>query len=592
MAASESLSTQRFFTVCATLCTLLAGSILVGCADDTAAVRAIQARRQEKLQSENKQDHIGDTYQLLTSLVELNREKANRQIVYHLNQWRQERSVDVDKSVTPLIKTISEFLPAEQVQDNVQNDAYLTSDIDHLRDCYLFRKIVQWIDTEKNDDPLLKDWHAETSKQLDESQQDQLRTACRIFDWCMRNISYEPATAQPAPPQVPRPALEFGMELGGIGYRQTDYQTIWRGTGDWLQRSGVFTQLCRQASVPAAILATQSTDTGELTPWCVGVLVGQEVYLFAPQYGSFIPGPDQVGIATLKDARRDAAVTRRLGVAGFDEFAAPVTKDQIQQNVALLNLSPEAISPRMRTLQSGLTGERRMQTFADADAEATAWDDASGIAGVQLWKMPLLADVYAEAMKVQTNREPLFAIWHLANWAILDGDADMSVKLSKARWLHMHGKFASNESENFEGATTLYMGQRAPEFEIEDLQFDVDLQKKWFRRELGLSPQQYRQQLAQIQTMMKMGKRTASYWLSLAQYDDGRIENANNWLTKRVLPKNQASPWQPAARYNLARALELMGDPDKAIELYKTSGDPQEHGNRIRARLLAKSSSK
>jgi len=34
--------------------------------------------------------------------------------------------------------------------------------------------------------------------------------------------------------------------------------------------------------------------------------------------------------------------------------------------------------------------------------------------------------------------------------------------------------------------------------------------------------------------------------------------------------------------------LERSGKIDEAIELYKTDGDPQEHGNRLRARLLDK----
>ena len=46
--------------------------------------------------------------------------------------------------------------------------------------------------------------------------------------------------------------------------------------------------------------------------------------------------------------------------------------------------------------------------------------------------------------------------------------------------------------------------------------------------------------------------------------------------------------WAAAARYNLARSLERSGLIDEAIQLYKTDGDPQEHGNRLRARLLDK----
>ena len=573
----------RLSTIAVTLVSLA----LVGCTDDSGAVREIQARRQARLQAETKQDHIGDTFNLLSRLVDLNRETADRQIVYHLNQWRQENA---DKkqpaSVAKLVKTISDVIPPEQVDKHVAKEQFLTTDVDHLRDCYIFRGVVSWIDSANNDDPLIQDWLKKESGKLDDDQADQLRSACRFFDWTIRNIAFEPETPPGRTP--PSPRMPFGLTINGVGYRQSDYQTIWRGTGDWLQRSGVFTQLCRQAGIHSAVLATQSSKTGELTPWCVGVLIGEEVYLFEPRLGTHVPGPDQVGIATLKQARRDAAVTRRLGVAGFDEFEPRVSKEDIQQCIALLNVSPEAISPRMSKLESGLTGQRRMVTFADVDAEAELWDAASGIAGAQIWKVPIFAEVYASAMEAQSELDPMFAFWHLAKWAIMDGEADLAKDLSRGRWKHLMGEFSDDEESGADGARTLYMAQRAPEFEIQDLTIDVELQKKWFRRELGLSSQQYQQQIAQIQMMMRMGKRTASYWLSLVQYDDGRIETARNWFEQRVLDENQVSHWQPAARYNLGRVSELMDLPEKAIELYKTSGDPQEHGNRIRARLLAK----
>lgn len=54
------------------------------------------------------------------------------------------------------------------------------------------------------------------------------------------------------------------------------------------------------------------------------------------------------------------------------------------------------------------------------------------------------------------------------------------------------------------------------------------------------------------------------------------------------LNEEQSSFWEPAARYNLARTFEHLGQSDRAIELYKTQREPQEHGNRIRARMIEK----
>ena len=176
--------------------------------------------------------------------------------------------------------------------------------------------------------------------------------------------------------------------------------------------------------------------------------------------------------------------------------------------------------------------------------------------------------------------------WYLARYSMLETE---NSSLSLARWRHLHGQFNDDEEEDTSGARTLYLAQRAPEFEIEDLLIDVDLQNAYnVRRDLGTTPEEYEMQLRQMQAMMRLSKRTATYWISLIQYDDQRYETASNWFTKRVLTDEQTSFWGPSARYNLARSIERIDDIDRAIELYKTDGDPQEHGNRIRARLLGR----
>jgi hypothetical protein len=273
-----------------------------------------------------------------------------------------------------------------------------------------------------------------------------------------------------------------------------------------------------------------------------------------------------------------------MNVPGFFDYWR--SKADIQQCVALLNLVPEAISPRMKTLQAGLTGDRRMNLHVDVEPLAKELDGVTGIAGVRMWTMPLLAERYEQELKESTERDPLLMIWYITKFSILDSEKS---PLALARWRHLHGQFVDNEEENEDGARTLYLAERAPEFEIEDLRINVDLQKAYeVRRALGTTPEEYDMQLRQTQTMMRLSKRTATYWISLIQYDDQRYETAVNWFSKRVLTDEQVSFWEPSARYNLARATERTGDYERAIELYKTDGDPQEHGNRIRARLLGR----
>jgi len=556
-----------------------------GCGEDRSLVREIQAKRQARLQATVEQDHLGEAFGLLQRLVELNPKKAQQQIRYHLNQWLQTRPPMAVDAMPEQAKSLTEFVPVERLKQQIEGAEFVSGDVSHLRDAYLFRQIVRWVDMPGRGDPLFDAWIDSVAEEWGEEPTQQLRTASRLFDWTVRNIALEPMQlTQPAPEPPPMPA---GMEFRGAGYRQSDYDTVWRGVGDALQRAGVFEQLCRQAGLTAAILATQSTDTGKLTPWCVGVLIDDEIYLFEPQLGLPVPGPDQVGIATLSQARRDASVLRRLKVPGFFDY--PLDKDDVQQCVALLNLIPEAMATRMKTLEALLTGDRRMTLYVDATTTAKRLDDVSGIAGVRVWSVPVQAEIYRAAMEAHAQRDPLFSFWYVSRWAIMDADVEMPRMLSKGRWQHLHGQFSDDDDSMEEGSRTLYLMQRAPEFEIEDLRIDIELQKAYgIRRELGMDNQQFESQIAQIQGLMRLGKRTATYWISLVQYDDDRIDTARNWFDKRVLDPDQPTPWETAARYNLARANERLGNIDEAIEQYKTTGVPQEQGNRIRARLLGR----
>lgn len=582
---------------------LLAALFTVGCGDNSAKVKAIERQRQARIQADTMVDHLGEVHSLLSRLVELNPQEAQRELVYHLNRWGEGKEFDGDKA-TPLLKTISTVLPEEQAREMTEQASFVGSDTDYLRDCYLFRQISEWVDREPGEDPMLTNWLNEIESQLPEEEVVKLRTAVRLFDWTVRNVGYEPLQPEesllphpPFPGGMSMPEFSLGMKFQGPGYRQTDYETVWRGLGDSQQRAGVFTQLCRQASIPAFVLATQSEQDGTLAPWSVGVLIGKEVYLFEPELGCYVPGPGQVGIATLSQARSDASVLRRLNVVSYFDY--PVSNSDVQQSIALLNVTPEAVSLRMKQLESGLTGNRRMKTFVDVDALATEIDSVPGIAGVRLWDVPVLAEVYAAELKAAAMRDPLLMFWSTASWAILEGMSDNAKLLALARWRHLHGQFDKDDEEDAEGARVLYLQQRAPEFEIEDLGIDVNLQKAYgVRRELGMDQKQYEMQLRYAQDLMRMGKNAATYWVSLIQYDDERYETAQTWFSKRVLASDLISrreltgdvlsPWVAAARYNLARSFERSGKIDEAIQLYKTDGDPQEHGNRLRARLLDK----
>ena len=567
-----------------------------GCGDEMASVREVQQKRQQELQQQSVQDHLGETMVLLDQFVDLNEEKAARQVVFHLNQWSEQQAAlsgtaakeanrGSEFQLPSVLKSLQGVVASERLADEITREQFQPRDVRLLRDAYLFRRIASWVEKPERDDPILKDWWDEVQKSIGEESTEKLRAAARLFDWTVRNVALEPPVATPQ--GVPVPDLSLGMTFEGPGYRQTDFQTVWRGRGDWMQRAGVFTQLCFQANLDAAVLAAVDTQTGKEQPWCIGVFIDDSVYLFEPQLGLPVPGPDQTGIATLAEARRDDSVMRRLNVLGFYDY--PLSKSDIAQNIALLNASVEQLAPRMRRLEESLTGQRRLTLAIDAERLVRRWDEQPGIFDVRLWGVPFLAELYAAELQRFAARNPSFGFWYLLRWAILEGETPSARELALGRWAHLTGQFGDMEESGKKGARTLYLQQRPPEFDIEDLRIDVDLQAQYgVRRGLGMSTEEFESRLQQVQSLMRLGKRTATYWLSLVQYDDGRFKTAANWFGKRVLNEEQASFWNDAANYNLARSLEKQGQIDEAVELLKSDRPISGHGDRLRARLLEK----
>ncbi len=580
MAAFMPQSTYRLVFVAI----LLAG----GCNDDSQTLRKIQAQRQLRQQTEQRVDHLGEAFSLVSRLVELRSDSANRQILYHLNTWKQNQSGEgqpLSAGEISLLKTLSQVVPLETLQQTAGRDSFADTDIDQLKLRYLYRQVAEAVRSRQIVDPLFQPWVERQRDVLGDEATDQLSVAMRLFDWTIRNIKLEPGELENALPV----ALPLGMVFHGEGYRQTPFQTLFRSTGDGLQRTGVFLGLCRQADLTACLLALppSAASDNRPQPWLAGVLIGGEVYLFDCRLGVPVIGPGQDGIATLAQARRDAAVLRRMNVPGWFDY--PVQRDDVQQCVAMLMVSPESISSRQRLLAAALTGDMRMEVYDDAQAMAEQLTAVNGIATAEIWDMPLKADIYLQTLERLAISDPMIQFYLRAPWAVLEGDFEQARGLALGRWRHLQGDLDGNVDEAIEGAKKLYLAQRQPEFEIAELRVDVELQKAYgIRRELRMTSELYDQQIAQVQTFMRQGKIMATYWLSLIQYDTGRFDLARTWFEQRILGDGIESDWEVPARFNLARTWEQLSQPAAAIELFRVEGSPQEHGNRLRARLLSR----
>ncbi|WP_153558370.1 hypothetical protein [Roseimaritima sediminicola] len=564
---------------------VLLGAV-VGCDSDRDKFREIQVRQQRRIEAATSVNHLEEAFDLFSRLGESDLEAASRQINYHLNAWSESQepesaaasdTADASRSLERLLKTWRGRIDAEQLQRQLSSREFQAGDVEHFRLQYLLHKISNWSLDRRQIDPWLE--RRVEAESLAEQSAYRLRVASRLFDWVIRNVQLEPMQL-PSPPFSP-PAMPTGLEFDGAGYRQTNWETLWRGSGDALQRAGLFLQLCRHAGLDACLLGLPAEDQPQPVPWMCGVLIDGRLYLFDTALGLPVPGPDEEGIATLAEARGEPSVLRRLRVAGVFEY--PYTHEDIQQCIALLYATPELLSDRMRRLTEHLLGDQRMNLHLDAAAVARRLDDVPGVAGVRLWHVPLEAEAYQQTIEDALRDNIDLNRWYFGRWGLIAPQSP----LGKARWRHLEGQFDNDPQRAIDGARVLYMQQRRPEFELADLALDVQLQAEYDLQRLPReSEMQYQQRIAGMQQVLRAAKRTATFWLALMHVEEANWSSAEKWLEDRVLDNPEAVQWHSLARYNLARTEERLENWQRAEQLYKTDGDPQEQGNRIRARLL------
>jgi tetratricopeptide (TPR) repeat protein len=206
----------------------------------------------------------------------------------------------------------------------------------------------------------------------------------RIFEWTMLNVALDlPSWDRNANPwQVPQNAAEM---------LHTPYVTLFTGRGTALARGWVFLSLARQAGLQGVLLAATTNAEGkaldEPRPWVPAILVEGEWYLFDPQLGVPIPGPEGRGVATLKQVIADPKLLRQLDQEGYEY---PLKAEQVPGLVGLLEVSPAALTLRMRRLQYDLP-ERVLAlgtTKHPLPSEQIKQFEATGLSSVSLWKHP------------------------------------------------------------------------------------------------------------------------------------------------------------------------------------------------------------
>jgi hypothetical protein len=434
----------------------------------------------------------------------------------------------------------------------------------------------------------LAEWLKEIEKSVGLPEAEQLAAAERLFDWTVCNLQLDPLPPVPKGPvatvgQGGEPAVPALTGEVGPGYAHTPGQLLMQGHGDAHERARLFVLLCRQAGIDAVILGRiDETVSPAPQPWVAAVLIGEELYLFEPELGLPIPGPDGKGIATLSQALADDAVLKQLDVPDGPQYAhSPAS---LKALAALIDAEPASLSQRMMLLEKALPSSRRLVLAAAPSALEPRLRKCKGISTVSLWRAPFEAILYQIGRPVKLSRDPALSLQFEREDAIflMPGDS-----LLRGRNQHLQGKFETSDDQV--GARTEYLRSRLSDAERNLLYTSADFRRlKGFTQPLPEDEALKAQVLETLVTRFQRRKQHATFWLGLTYFEEGKYESAIEWLDERTLRAPLPSPWAAGARYNLARCHEALGHWDQARELLASDDSPQRHGNLLRAAWIAK----
>lgn len=590
-------------------------------------------------QTQYKADVLRNAMVMLNSPEKFDdEEKTSQEIVDQLNRWirmvRESKGLKADlSSEAPTVENVDGKNAEKDGKDVAKETAAVTTDwkrdalVDTLPEVLRRTRSVRILPNEYFDE-IYDGWFLreavllrDTVKSIKPSEQDVLSVGEAFFDWTVRNIQIE------RPPQDDATPAEKWLAL------HLPFETLYFGRGTPLSRAWVFMLLARQRGLETVLLAIPDANNPDSPrPWAVGLVSGENIYLFDYTYGLPIPGPGGKGIATLAQAVADDAILRQMDIPGDRPY--PRKASELKKTIALVEGSPGYISRRMKLLESHLAGSAdRIVLTTNPSRLAEKLKGMKEVDEVRLWTTPF--EIVADRQRIlaaaadQTSPAHQSALAMLQQQAIerqpftnqvspekkrsRDEQPEQDLRpesregirrkekrfppLRLGRLLHLRGVYGGGDpnaaaadgqesvSDIVEpGAKYYYLRALLPKQELDEInrQFETGYEIapgfKWTKEAVD-SIEQMRDD--------------ANYWLGLIWFDPAgaRYKNVEQFL----LPLTQTKVdnlWTNGARYNLARAYEAAGKKAEAIKLYEASRSPQQYGNRLRAERLKEKSAK
>lgn len=562
------------------MASLVTGSVLVNAGCENKQQRELQKIQAGKSVSNERRDSINEAFQHLPQLIRLDRTTALKEIKTELNSWSKGLTNPPDWKSPGLLETIPPSMQSMEFASRASELVFDEEECEYLLQCQILTEICHWVLAKPYNDPLFQGWLADQQKTLSPDEARNLETTLKLFDWTVCNVSMVGAPSDAENLQV---NPDMPLADNGAVYRQLPWQTIMFARGERWQRARVFTQLLFSQGIDCVVLAlpgeSGAKENSALRLWCVAVPVGDEFYLFEPQWGLPILSQNGNGIATLREAKADPNVLRRASVPGA--FQYPVKQEDLKNLIALVDCDPFAVSRTMKTLEQSLTGDNRFRLSLDADRLEQKIQKLDPELSVRLWNVPWLAHAYNTSVRERLTERSPFSGAYLEQFGVYI----MDTPISRARMLHFKGDFETNIEAP--GALRTYMDFRVDEQTLRQL-----LDERAVQEELGVVRRPFEKledfqfRLQQAQGFFRKAKFDIGIFLAMANMDLGKPDTAIDWLQKRTLDIAGTERWHSQAHYLLARMHELKGDYKAAADEYRYENSPQAAGNRIRLRKL------
>lgn len=566
----------------------------------------------ESTASQTRIDDLSRTMDYVFSERQFDQTEFNNKVSLGLNRWanysaEQFEAVDwkADSSITSLAEAYQDSVSSiEQIDGTtflVADAEYLQAavwmnqvvsrvkDSPHLSQQELFRLMADDFQPEDDDERPFESVIKKLNSDVSGADATKLSQAVQLFDWVVRNVQLDD-TPSYTEDEIEEQRLTEGDTLATSGLvargaKRTAWHMMIFARGDYVEKAKLFMMMCHQIELPTVMLATGE----EAEPWAVGVLIGEEYFLFDMRLGLPIPGKDNTNIATLSDVVADPSLLSKLNLSVKESLADDTkywaTEADLEKLTGLIYWNPQSCSQRMAALENSLIGDQQLPLVQRADDTIAKLPKLDNVE-YKPWDISLqttqFRKVLGESLPKSTSDD---ALAERLDWYFPEEGYIMAFpNYRTGRTRFIKGKFErARESRSRDSIASFVMLMYEDEV-IDGLASNQELQQMVGVRIAGQTPAEFDQEISSRQIQMRLVRRDAGLFMCQAHFDNGSFSTTANWVPK-LLAEQDVERWEPSLSYLNARAFEAQHRYDEALELLKAEG-PQQHGNLIRARLL------